>query len=316
MSRSEHFNTIEEQLSILAVRIKTRGALNILDLHIHSENFYLHFLNLVFGWQLESLNAVNQNAPGIDLIDKTNQIVVQVSATATKHKIESALDKVPKGFHGYSFKFVPIVSDASNLRSNQISNPHRMRFNPTEDILDIEQILRLVLSFDIDKQIELSGFLSKELRWGPDPGRVETNLAELINILAQEDWSRTDLTTDSIPFDINQKIDYNDLQNSREVVEDFRGYYSRLAKIYTEHAKLGINKNLSVTLKIRSIFQKTSPSLSPDDQFSAVIRETIDLIKASRNYRAIPEEELEMCVQILTVDAFIRCKIFKKPPQV
>jgi hypothetical protein len=27
----------------------------------------------------------------------------------------------------------------------------------------------------------------------------------------------------------------------------------------------------------------------------------------------IPQEEMEMCVGILVVDAFIRCKIFKNP---
>lgn len=27
----------------------------------------------------------------------------------------------------------------------------------------------------------------------------------------------------------------------------------------------------------------------------------------------ITEEELDMCIEIITVDAFIRCKIFEKP---
>lgn len=52
MNRSEYFNYIERELSILATRINVRGGLNILDLNIHAENFYLHFFNLLFGWNL------------------------------------------------------------------------------------------------------------------------------------------------------------------------------------------------------------------------------------------------------------------------
>ena len=33
----------------------------------------------------------------------------------------------------------------------------------------------------------------------------------------------------------------------------------------------------------------------------------------SNNYAEIPYEELEICVEIIVVDAFIRCKIFENP---
>ena len=93
MSRQKYFNFIEEKLSILATRIEIRGGLNILDLNLHSENFYLHFLNLLFGWDLINCNKVQHNMAGIDLVDTRNNIVAQVSSTATRQKIESALSK-------------------------------------------------------------------------------------------------------------------------------------------------------------------------------------------------------------------------------
>ncbi len=36
-------------------------------------------------------------------------------------------------------------------------------------------------------------------------------------------------------------------------------------------------------------------------------------ILQSANAPMIPDEELDLCVAILVVDAFIRCKIFKNP---
>jgi hypothetical protein len=109
MNRSKYFNYIESELSILATRINVRGGLNILDLNIYAENFYLHFFNLLFGWNLININSTQQNAAGIDLVDITNNIIIQVSATATKQKIESALNKNDIfNYPGYSFKFISI----------------------------------------------------------------------------------------------------------------------------------------------------------------------------------------------------------------
>ena len=74
MNRSRLFDYIEEHLVVLSHRVETRGKLNILDLHLHSENFYRDFLNLLYDWDLENLNKVNQNVEAIDLIDNTNNI--------------------------------------------------------------------------------------------------------------------------------------------------------------------------------------------------------------------------------------------------
>jgi len=84
MNRQLYFNYIEEKLSILATRIELRSKRNLLDLNLHSENFYQHFFNQLFVVELQNLNAIKPNAIAIDLIDHKNKIVVQVSATATK----------------------------------------------------------------------------------------------------------------------------------------------------------------------------------------------------------------------------------------
>lgn len=91
MNRSYYFNYIEEKLNTLAVRIKKRGKLNLLDLNIFSETFFADMLNIVFGFQLKNLNIIEQNVEGIDLIDEKNKIVAQVSSTCTKQKTENRI---------------------------------------------------------------------------------------------------------------------------------------------------------------------------------------------------------------------------------
>ena len=94
MNRTKYYNYIEKEFHVLSIRITTGGELNTLDLHTHSENFYLHFFNLLYDYNLENLNQYLQNVEAIDLVDNTNKIVIQVSATNTKQKIESALKKI------------------------------------------------------------------------------------------------------------------------------------------------------------------------------------------------------------------------------
>ncbi len=132
MSRSEYYNYIDKHLHINAQRIIDGGKLNMLNLHLHSENFYLHFFNLLYGYELENMNNKLQNVEAIDLIDNKNKIIFQVSATNTKQKIESTLVKnIWKEYIDYTFKFISIAKDASNLRSNTYNNPHEVKFTPT-----------------------------------------------------------------------------------------------------------------------------------------------------------------------------------------
>jgi hypothetical protein len=313
MNRSKYFNSIEHKLSSLATSIEIRGSLNILDLNLHSENFYLHFFKVIFGWDLQNRNVVHKNAPGIDLIDNINKIIVQVSATATKQKIESALSKDLSAYSGYSFKFISISKDAKCLRTDTFSNPHNLTFSPTEDIYDIPYLLALICEMEIDRQKEIYEFINKELKEEPDPEKVESNLTSIIKILSKEDWSKDVLGFEIVPFEIEAKISYNQLDTARVLIEEYKIHSHRIEKIYSEFDRQGTNKSLSILNGIRSEYLNIGPVGSPDQCFFLIIDKVIHKIQASANYTSLPEEELALCVQILVVDAFIRCKIFKNP---
>jgi hypothetical protein len=313
MNRSDYFDFIESKLSHLAYRIEVRGRLNILNLHLHSENFYQHFLNLLFGWNLENLNSKQQNVAGIDLIDTANKIIMQVSATATRQKIESALAKDLSVYRGYSFKFLSISKDVKNLRIKTFSNPYNLLFSPAEDIIDIPDLLRSIGTLDIDRLKKVYDFLRKELKSEPDSKKVESNLTTIISILAKKDWSAVPKNYSKVPYDIEAKISYNQLDAARTLIDDYKIHYHRIDKIYSDFDKQGVNKSLSVLDGIRSEYLALGADVSPDGCFFEVIKKISQKIIASANYTTLPEEELVLCVQILVVDAFIRCKIFKNP---
>ena len=109
MNRSKYFDYIEEKLNTLAARIEIKGKLNILDLHLHSENFYRDLLNKLFNWKLKNINEFKPNTEAIDLICESNKLIIQVSATCTIEKIKTALNKkIIREYDDYHFKFISI----------------------------------------------------------------------------------------------------------------------------------------------------------------------------------------------------------------
>nr|WP_320117435.1 ABC-three component system protein [uncultured Marinifilum sp.] len=314
MNRNLYFNYIEKELHVLARRIETRGKLNILDLHLHSENFYLHLLNLLYGYSLENLNAKLQNVEAIDLIDHTNKIVVQVSATCTKQKVESALSKkLLNNYKGYSFKFISISKDASDLRKKTFKNPFSLTFVPIADIVDVTSVLNTTLSKKAVEIKEVYRFIKEELGGEVDIVKLDSNLASVINILSKEKWDERNESESVNSFEIERKITHNDLKDSKDIIDEYCVFYKKVDEKYSEFDTSGVNKSTSVLRSIRKEYRNLKNSGTADFVFQEVIEKIKEKVLESPNFEEIPIDELELCIDILVVDAFIRCKIFENP---
>ena len=316
MNRTTYFNYIEEKLNTLAYRIEARSKLNLLELNIHSENFFASLCNIIFDLELENLNFSSQNIDGIDLIDRKNKVVVQVSSTCTKAKIESSLRKnVYIKYKDYSYKFMSISKNTSDSLKNKLfHNPYSMKFDPKQDIWDVVILLRKILNQTTYKQRRLYDFIKAELGQDVDYVKIESNLAKVINILAEEQLDFNAESPEINSFAIENKISFNDLEDAKDIINDYKIFYQRLDEIYSEFDKEGKNKRISVLQEIRRQYIELNRlNNTPLDIFYEIINSIMNVIIESSNYIEIPKEELQMCVDILIVDAFIRCKIFKNP---
>lgn len=315
MNRSHYFNYIEEKLQVLGYRITQRGKINILDLNIYSETFFADLFNILFGFELVNLNVFKQNVEGIDLIDNKNKTIVQVSSTCTKQKIENSLSKdIFKQYVGYEFKFISIAKDAAKLKKDSFANPHGAIFFPETDVVDIGTILNIILNMSIDDQKRLYEFIKKELGTEIDIVKIDSNLATIINVLSSQDLNGSVDSPEINSFEIDRKIKFNDLVDVEDTINDYKIFYHKLDEKYSEFDKAGVNKSFSVFQAIRKQYQiAKSQAQNTQEVFYHIIDKVINIIVKSKNYVEIPYEELELCVNILVVDAFIRCKIFKNP---
>ena len=315
MNRSVYFNYIEDKLNILAARIIDRGKRNILDLNIHAESFYAYFLNELYGWNLGNLNEQKQNVEAIDLIDHNKKIVIQVSSTNTKQKVEDSLKKDSiKTYPTYTFKFISIANDCDELRTKSFVNPHNIVFNPLSDIIDKKTILNYILNLDNYKQKSIYEFIRKELGNEVDIVKLDTNLALIINILSKERWDGTGREDAFNPFEINRKIEYNDLKATKELINEYKIYHYKIDKKYEECDLEGANKSYSILRLInRYYIEENMKSNDADTIFINVSNRVLQKVQESGNFIKTEFDTLVLCVDILIVDAFIRCKIFENP---
>ena len=135
----------------------------------------------------------------------------------------------------------------------------------------------------------------------------------MINILSKERWDDANKDETVNSFEVDRKITFNDLVNSRSIIEEYRIYYKKVDEKYSEFDQQGVNKSYSVLRSISKEYIRLKGSRTPDEIFETVIERTKNKVLESANFIEIPIDELDLCVDILVVDAFIRCKIFENP---
>jgi hypothetical protein len=182
--------------------ITMAGTLNLLSQNIQAEYFYRDLLNLLFGYNLVNENEFDQNSDAIDLIDYENKIVVQVSSTCTKFKMDSTLKKMrieKLAQENYSLKFAFIGEQNSKSKRWRPQNPHQIKFTPEKDILFTQDLSRRFLSLTIEDQETIISFLYRETgkKFKLTRTLIDTQLAESIHSLGPRYSPKVNVDTDN-----------------------------------------------------------------------------------------------------------------------
>lgn len=150
-----YYQNIRSKLTRLVAEVAADNKSNMESINIHAESFYREFLNTIFDWKLVNANDLKPNAKGIDLIYPDGKVVVQVSKTFTKQKIQTSLNHSNE-YIGSHFYFVPISNDSKQFTAADFDN-NGLDFNPKTDILTPAILCeRIVKRCNIEKQKKLS----------------------------------------------------------------------------------------------------------------------------------------------------------------
>ncbi|MBV1911306.1 MAG: SMEK domain-containing protein [Kangiellaceae bacterium] len=91
MIRKDYIDEITRSLAVLKAEVELSNPSNFTDINIHAENFYRDFLNILYDYRLENLNAEQQNTAGCDLGDEKNRIAIQVTSTSSLQKTKDTV---------------------------------------------------------------------------------------------------------------------------------------------------------------------------------------------------------------------------------
>lgn len=91
--RSYYLDRILDSLSVLYCRLNDAGRLNLQDRKVRAENIMRGLLNRIHGWSLKNANMLASNFPGVDLVDTTAGVAVQVTSTNSLDKVKNTWNK-------------------------------------------------------------------------------------------------------------------------------------------------------------------------------------------------------------------------------
>ena len=289
--------------------------MNLLDSNVLLEDVFKEILNITYGLKLQNANLIKQNIRAIDLIDCSSKTIIQVSSDNSKTKAQTSLDKIelPK-YEGYTFKFVCISKGVSHLKKHHFNVPEGISFNAETDCYDDKRILRDVLAKDIDTIRKLALYLEESILPATADERRPSVITYVINRLADEPLAEIAVNPDTKSFDLEPKIDFNSLKKWRDIISEYTVFSLLVDKIYRAYDEQGVNKSFAVLSSLHDLYLNLASELTGDALFDKLLESVYDIV--NKDYEcneSLTREELQMNIKIVLVDAFVKCKIFKKP---
>lgn len=168
------------------------------------------------------------------------------------------------------------------------------------------------------KQNHESAFLHQKLSSNP------SMLRNTINAIASMDFEYLSIEEGLTSFDPKEKITHNSVKRHFALIQEYKAYHKKLNSLYDELESQGSLKKEKILNNIKLIYLKVKGSYILDsNNIINSIRENSDNIiddVYSELYSKLEDsgfwdEDVIFGINLVLVDAFLRCKILEEPPK-
>ncbi len=169
LARSVNFETVNELLTKINQESAQAASSNLQSTQVHLEDTFRDLLNCLHGTHLVNANSVSMNYPGIDLIDESSLLCIQVTANTSAKKMRETLAKpIMKSLSekGYRLKFCYVGDQNKNVKRRHPENPYGIKFSASSDVILTTDILAAFNHLDLDRQEEVIALLRREVGEG------------------------------------------------------------------------------------------------------------------------------------------------------
>lgn len=163
LTNTEEFNT---RISSLSQELQQEATINLESAVVHAEESFKRILCSIYGYKLKNMNEADQNSEAIDLIEEDRKLVIQVTVSASRSKVEKTLSKPVMEKYansGYRLKFMFIGTAKLPKPNKPYKNPFSILFNPKDDCLYCENLVASFSRLDIEEQEYALFILKQEL---------------------------------------------------------------------------------------------------------------------------------------------------------
>jgi len=225
----------------------------------------------------------------------------------------------------------------SNICHIEAKNEGGERYNPDmseEERDDYPNLILLciqhhdetndVQKYTVEKLKQMKRNHEIEIAKKLSPQQRTSFLAEVINKISSLDIDTIEGAEVSNSFNPEDKIVYNDIKIYKPILEEFKVYQAKLNAIYKEIEAQGSFKKNALLRNIKSVYLKAKGeqnyisqaeiSENSDKLIEIVENKLWKLFEQTENAKnPIHYEDSNFSLQIIMVDAFMRCKILEEP---
>jgi len=251
---------IIQNLNYFRIELQSNSKLGLNNQHVHSENFLKNILNIVFDWNLESLNNGKPNFPGLDLGDPSNSVAFQITGDNSSKKINKTLDSIIKEKHYLIYnKFQFFILSKKQKKYSLTSNyKNYFQFDENSDILDFDFLFQKIKNLDINKLEDLDDLISKEFPY------LELHSKKLSNndisqlTLKIEDQFKIDFDDEEIEIylmEVFQELKNKNLNFHNIVIVEEKYFIEKLEELKSSEKTIAVRKEI---VEVKKILDKMS----------------------------------------------------------
>lgn len=313
MTRKSYLDNIAEKFSILGNKIEMLNANNLNDSSVVSEYFFRDLLNIIYDTNYVNLNDICDNYPGGDLLSLERKTIIQVTSDTSMHKIYDCLRKTANTpYAAFHIKVLYNVNKTPSRRSRDIKIGEII-FNVKGDVIDYKSLIHCIKGLNVEKIKKISDFLNKEIPYERPKNNFESGLVRVIEMLSRGVSLEFKRQSPEKEFEIINKIEFNHLQRTKPLILERCGYSAAIQNVYDMYDAAGRNKSLFIIQEINKAYLLYCADFDGNDLFEKIVEVIREKVEYGANFENVDREEIDFYVDVLIVDTFTRCKIFKRP---
>ena len=155
---------LNDQLNFFVGKVRTAIENNLPNINVLAESIIKGLLNRIHGWNLVNANSIRQNYPGIDLIDSSKKIGIQVTSTNSLRKVDHTLEQVVKLPDDEKVDRLHIMIISTDSPSATMKGRKMVPcFSGSEDIWNVSTLIRQMMDLETSRLVEITAYLDTEL---------------------------------------------------------------------------------------------------------------------------------------------------------